>query len=225
MACGNACFLNATEAAPSDARAVVIIANVLSSSSGMQSQMNISAVFLDRDGVINEKMPEGQYVRSELDLRILPGVPRAIATLNEAGIRVLVVSNQRGVSLGLMSSAAVDRIHMSLQKQLRELSARIDGMYYCPHDKNSCTCRKPLPGLFEQALRDFPDIEATRSVMIGDSFSDIEFGYRLGMETIWIQGGSKDRKSGWERAEELADWNCSSLEEAVNFLLGTHRQS
>ena len=187
--------------------------------------MNISAVFLDRDGVINEKMPEGQYVRSELDLRILPGVPRAIATLNEAGIRVLVVSNQRGVSLGLMSSAAVDRIHMSLQKQLRELSARIDGMYYCPHDKNSCTCRKPLPGLFEQALRDFPDIEATRSVMIGDSFSDIEFGYRLGMETIWIQGGSKDRKSGWERAEELADWNCSSLEEAVNFLLGTHRQS
>jgi D-glycero-D-manno-heptose 1,7-bisphosphate phosphatase len=206
-------------------RAVVIISNVLSSSKDSMLQKYVATVFLDRDGVINAKMPEGEYVCSEAEFRMLPGAPRAIADLNKAGIRAVVVSNQRGVALGLMASAAVERIHAFLQQQLNVHGAHIDGFYYCPHEKNSCTCRKPLPGLFEQSIRDFPDIRAESSVMIGDSFSDIEFGRRLGMRTIWIQSCLSHRKSNWETAETLADWRCSSLADAVDILLRTCRES
>ncbi len=200
-------------------RSVVIILKVLSGSKDMLSRLNVATVFLDRDGVINEKMPEEKYVCSEADFHLLPGVPTAIANLNRAGIRVLLVSNQRGIALELMTSAAVERIHALLQRQLNMSGAHLDGFYYCPHEKNSCSCRKPLPGLFEQAVRDFPDIRADCSVMIGDSFSDIEFGRRLGMRTIWIRSCSSHCKPGWDIAEDLANWRCSSLAEAVDALL------
>ena len=180
----------------------------------------ITTVFLDRDGVINEKMPEGRYVSSENELRILPGVPEAIAQLNRAGIRVIVVSNQRGIALGIMTSEAVERIHSSLQQQLNAKGASVDEFYYCPHDRNSCSCRKPRPGLFQQAINDFPEIKAETCVMIGDSISDIEFGRRLGMYTVWIQGSLDRRKPGWEQAMALADRHCCSLQEAVRLLLG-----
>lgn len=185
----------------------------------MLSRLNVDTVFLDRDGVINEKMPEGKYVCSEADFHILPGVLGAIANLNKAKIRALLVSNQRGIALKVMRSEEVERIHAFLQQQLDMEGAHLDGFYYCPHEKNSCTCRKPLPGLFEQAKSDFPDIRAECSVMIGDSFSDIEFGRRLGMWTIWIRSRLSQRKPDWEFAEQLADWSCSSLSEAVDTLL------
>lgn len=180
---------------------------------------DIETVFLDRDGVINEKMPEGRYVSSVDDFRILPGVQEAIAKLNLAGIRVLVVSNQRGVALGALTSEFVERIHAFLQDHLTKHGAQVDAFYFCPHDKQSCGCRKPLPGLFHQAIKDFPDVRPERSVMIGDSLSDIEFGNRLGMRTIWVRGSSTHRKPGWEKAERLADQCFSSLPEAVKVLL------
>jgi D-glycero-D-manno-heptose 1,7-bisphosphate phosphatase len=179
----------------------------------------VDTVFLDRDGVINEKMPEGKYVSSEDDFRILPGVPEAIAKLNLAGICVVIVSNQRGVALGALTSELVERIHAQLQRQIKKNGAHVDAFYYCPHDKQSCSCRKPLPGLFHQAVKDFPEITPESSIMIGDSLSDIEFGNRIGMRTIWIQGSSNHRKPRWEEAEKLADQICSSLPEAVEALL------
>lgn len=180
---------------------------------------SLRTVFLDRDGVINEKMPEGQYVRSSAEFRLLPGVPEAIARLNRAGLRVIVVSNQRGVSLGLYTSADVDAIHAGFQETLAAQGAHVNAFYFCPHDKAQCNCRKPLPGLFEQAQANFPAIDAATSVIVGDSLSDIEFGRRLGMRTIFIEGHPDHRKPGAEKALALADLCTTSLAEAVDALL------
>jgi D-glycero-D-manno-heptose 1,7-bisphosphate phosphatase len=195
----------------------------VSTSTNVWSPADVATVFLDRDGVINEKMPEGKYVTSEDDFQILPGVPEAIAKLNHAGIRVLVVSNQRGVALGALTSEFVERIHALLQEGIKEHGAHVDGFYFCPHDKETCSCRKPLPGLFHMAVKDFPEIMPESSVVIGDSLSDIEFGHGIGMRTIWIQGSSNHRKPRWEKAAELADQCCSALPEAVEILLRARR--
>ena len=179
----------------------------------------LRTVFLDRDGVVNEKMPEGRYVTSWSEFRLLASVPEAIARLNRAGVRVIVVSNQRGVALGLYAAADVEAIHAELQKTLQAYGARVDAFYFCPHDKRQCDCRKPLPGMFEQARRDFPDIAAPSSVMVGDSLSDIEFGRRLGMRTVFIEGDAERQKAGAEKAADLADARFDSLAEAAEALL------
>ena len=167
-------------------------------------------------------MPEGQYVASWQHFDLLPGVPETIARLNQAGLRVLVVTNQRGIALGLYTTADVNAIHAQLQTVLAQSGARIDGFYFCPHDKRECNCRKPLPGLFEQAQAQFPEIDSSTSIMIGDSLSDIEFGRNLGMRTIFIQGDEYARehqKPGAQKAADLADQRFQSLPDAVNFLL------
>ena len=164
-------------------------------------------------------MPEGSYVRAWSDFRVLLGVPEAVARLNRAGIRVIVVSNQRGIALGLYSEAEVAAIHANLQDVLKARGAHVDAFYICPHDKQHCNCRKPLPGMFEQAQRDFPDIKASTGAMIGDSLSDIEFGTRLGMRTVFIEGDAERQKAGAEAAAELADARFASLAEAVEALL------
>ena len=180
---------------------------------------NLTTVFLDRDGVLNEKMPEGRYVTSPAGFHILPGVPEAIARLNSAGLRVIVVSNQRGIALGLYSSADVDAIHSALQQTLSSHGAHIDAFFVCPHDERQCDCRKPLPGLFAQATARFPTITAASSVMIGDSLVDIEFARRLGMTAILIGGNQQQSRPGIESARLLADLCFSSLQDAVNALL------
>jgi len=186
-----------------------------------ETPQNLHTVFLDRDGVINRKMPEGQYVTGWQHFHLLPGVPEAIAKLNQAGLRVLVVTNQRGIALGLYAPSDVDHIHVQLNKRLAQSGAHIDGFYFCPHDKRECNCRKPLPGLFEQAQVDFPEITPATSLIIGDSLSDIEFGRALGMKTIFIQGDEHARqhqKPGARKAAELADSVVSSLPEALETL-------
>lgn len=177
-------------------------------------------VFLDRDGVINEKAPEGEYVWRGQDFRILDGVPEAIARLNHAGIRVLVVTNQRGVALGRYTLEDVKALHAEFQKLLAAHGAHIDGFYVCPHDHGECNCRKPLPGLFEQAAAEFPGITVQTSAMVGDSPVDIEFARRLGMRAIFVDAGAENRAPGSEKAAELADLRCSSLNEAVEAILG-----
>lgn len=184
---------------------------------------SLKTVFLDRDGVINRKMPEGQYVTSWQHFNLLPGVPEAIARLNQANLRVLVVTNQRGVALGLYAAADVEAIHAQLQQNLAEAAAHIDGFYFCPHDKRQCNCRKPLPGLFEQAQAQFPEIDPATSLIIGDSLSDIEFGNNLGMRTIFLEGDAAHRehqKPGASKAAELADLSFPTLPDAVGWILG-----
>lgn len=164
-------------------------------------------------------MPEGSYVTSWQEFRLLPGVAAGIAQLNRAGIRVIVVSNQRGIALGLYSARDVESIHAGLQQALQAQGARVDAFYFCPHDKQSCDCRKPLPGMFHQAQREFPDIDAASSIMIGDSLSDIEFARRLGMRATFIDGDPARQKPGAEKAGEQADARYPSLQDAVAALL------
>jgi D-glycero-D-manno-heptose 1,7-bisphosphate phosphatase len=91
------------------------------------------AIFLDRDGVINRKPPEGQYVTSWEDFHILPGVVEGIAQLNRAGFSVIVVTNQRCIAKGLLTAAELDQMHQRMSDCLARAGATIDGIYYCPH--------------------------------------------------------------------------------------------
>jgi D-glycero-D-manno-heptose 1,7-bisphosphate phosphatase len=181
----------------------------------------LGTVFLDRDGILNEKMPEGQYVTRWEEFHVLPGVPAALRRLNVAGMRTIVVTNQRGVARGLYAVADVEAIHTAFQEVLEREGARIDAFFICPHDEGACDCRKPLPGLYEQAVAQFPSIAPESSVMIGDSLSDIEFGRNAGMATIFVEGGAEQRESGANEAAALANVRCASLAEAVEFLLSS----
>jgi D-glycero-D-manno-heptose 1,7-bisphosphate phosphatase len=178
----------------------------------------IRCVFLDRDGVLNRKAAEGSYIGRWSDFHILPGVEAAIAALNRGGRRVIVVSNQRGVALGLYTPADVEELHAHLQQHLAAHGARIDAFYYCPHDLEECDCRKPKTGLFRQAFRDFPEDSPENSLVVGDSLSDIEAARKLGMPSIFIEGDADTRKSGADRASEYADAVTGSLAEAVALL-------
>jgi D-glycero-D-manno-heptose 1,7-bisphosphate phosphatase len=177
-------------------------------------------VFLDRDGVLNRKMPEGAYVTDWAQFQWLAGADEAIARMNRAGLTVILVTNQRGIALGLYTHAQLEHIHANLQRHLARHGARLDAVYYCPHDHDECNCRKPDTGLFEQALQQFPQANAQNSVVIGDSLSDIQAGRRLGMKTVFIQGEADRRKSGSSAAAELADAVAGSLLQAVEIHLG-----
>ena len=179
----------------------------------------LRTVFVDRDGVLNRKMPEDRYVTSWNEFEPLPGVRQSIARLNQARLRIVVVSNQRGIARGFYTSEDVHCIHNSLQDWLHSEGAHIDAFFFCPHDKRRCNCRKPLPGLFHQACARFPDITAESSVMIGDSLSDIQFGHHLGMRTIFLDGDPRLQKTGVISARSLADLCFASLTEATNDLL------
>jgi D-glycero-D-manno-heptose 1,7-bisphosphate phosphatase len=185
----------------------------------------VQTVFLDRDGVVNEKMPEGHYVTRWSEFQVLPGVAEAIGRLNRAGLRMVVVSNQRGIALGLYTAEDVRAIHAEFQKLLEAFGAHVDGFYFCPHDRGQCNCRKPLPGLFEKAAAEFPEITAATSIIIGDTLSDIEFGRRLGMLTVFIEGDPERRNPWVEEARKMADLRFSSLAEAVNALLASQLES
>jgi D-glycero-D-manno-heptose 1,7-bisphosphate phosphatase len=178
-------------------------------------------VFLDRDGVINRKLPEGCYVTRIEDFELLPGAAQAVAKLNANGLTVILVTNQRAIGLDLMTQPELDQLHKHLRQRLAAHGARLDAIYYCPHDPSHrpCTCRKPETGLFEQAIRDFPGIGSQNSVVIGDSLSDVEAGSRLGMRTIFIEGELLHGKPGADQAAAMADAVARSLEDAVNRLL------
>jgi len=169
-------------------------------------------------------MPEGRWVATWEEFHVLPGVPEAIARLNDAGLRVIVVSNQRGIALGMVSLADVEAIQLRFEDTLAEQGARVDAFYVCPHDRLECNCRKPLPGMFLQAQREFPEISASSSVMFGDSVADIEFGRRLGMLTVLIDGDADRQAPGIEDARKLADLRYASFTKAVDALLQSRNQ-
>src|SRR5512133_3132540 len=114
----------------------------------------VKAVFLDRDGVINKKAPENSYITSWEDMRILAGVAPGIALLNRAGFSVIVVTNQRCIAKGLLTADQLEAMHKNMCEELSHAGARIDAVYYCPHEKwPPCKCRKPRPGMLFEAAR------------------------------------------------------------------------
>jgi histidinol-phosphate phosphatase family protein len=142
--------------------------------------MSDRAAFLDRDGTINEKAPEGDYITTTERFRFLEGAEQAVRMLAGDGWRVVVVTNQRGVALGRMTLEDVDRVNE------RMAHLPISGVFVCPHERGSCDCRKPGTGLFEQARAAFPEIEFERSVVIGDAESDMLAGRAIGARTFRV---------------------------------------
>lgn len=171
------------------------------------------AAFLDRDGVINRKAPtEDEYLTRWEKIEILPGVPQAIALLNLADFRVILVSNQRSVAKGLITAAELDSIHERMCDELARAGAIIHGVYYCPHElQPPCSCRKPQPGMLLQAARTH-DIDLTASWMIGDSDRDVEAGKNAGCRTIRLL---RDNETGNSNADAVA----RSLLEATRLIL------
>ncbi len=156
--------------------------------------MKKPAIFLDRDGTINEQMG---YINHISRFKILPGVPDAIRQLNDAGYLAIVVTNQSGVARGYYSMELVQRVHDLLMNSLMEKAgAVLDAILMCPHYpygvvpefSTDCDCRKPKTGLIEQARRSF-DIDFSRSFIIGDMCSDMEFASRAGIQGIMVRTG------------------------------------
>jgi D-glycero-D-manno-heptose 1,7-bisphosphate phosphatase len=149
--------------------------------------------FLDRDGTLNVKAPAGEYVTSPAELELLPGAASAVRALNEAGIWVGVVTNQRGVALGRMSLADVDAVNGRLGQLLADQGAFVNDIYVCPHETGSCDCRKPAPGLLLQARERHPELDWERAAIFGDSLSDVLAGRHLGLLTVLIQPSDEAR--------------------------------
>lgn len=139
------------------------------------------ALFLDRDGVINKKPKTHEYVRKWSDFRFNSGIFELVEKANELDYLVVVVTNQRGIARGLHSHEDFIAITNKMLAKFRSRGAYIDAVYYCPHDYgDSCKCRKPKPGLFLQAIRDF-NINPSRSIMIGDSAEDVTAAQKAGV--------------------------------------------
>ena len=144
------------------------------------------AVFLDRDGVLNRKAPEGHYVTRWEEIDLLPGAREAVYLLNHAGFLVVVVTNQRCVARGLLTSGELEAIHARLLHEFETSGARLEAVYYCPHDKQPpCSCRKPQPGMLLQAAQTY-DVDLSVSRMVGDSDSDVEAGRTAGCHTARV---------------------------------------
>ena len=152
-----------------------------------------AAVFLDRDGTLNE---ESGYLNHVDRLKLIDGAAEAVALLSRHGLKTIVVTNQSGVARGYFPETLLPRLHDKLQKLLIERGARLDAIYYCPHHpdvgeppyRRDCECRKPKLGMIRRAEKEF-SVDARKSYMVGDKISDVEFGRRAGCKTVLLLTG------------------------------------
>jgi len=152
-----------------------------------------SAVFLDRDGTINEQMG---YINHISRFVLLPGAAEGIRMLNEAGVPVVVVSNQSGVGRGYFPATLVEEVNGRMKELLARTGAHLDGIYCCPHHSEAkvaelamkCDCRKPRPGLLEQAAADL-DLNLADSYVVGDRFSDLKTAAAVGAKGVMVLTG------------------------------------
>jgi len=156
--------------------------------------MHTKLVILDRDGTINQDSDD--YVKSADEWIALPGALEAIARLNHAGWRVVVASNQSGLGRGLFDVAALNAMHTKMHKLLAAAGGRIDAVFYCPHSpEETCNCRKPLPGLFEQIGERYGmDLKGVHTV--GDSLRDLQAGAAVGCVTHLVHTGKGEKLLG-----------------------------
>ncbi|HIQ37595.1 MAG TPA: D-glycero-beta-D-manno-heptose 1,7-bisphosphate 7-phosphatase [Desulfocapsa sulfexigens] len=183
------------------------------------------AVFLDRDGTINEQMG---YINHTCRFQLLPGAADAIKKLNDAGIPVVVISNQSGLARGYFPEELLVAVHEKMNRQLAEVGAHVDGIYYCPHHpeakeerfRTACNCRKPKPGLVLQASEEM-GLDPKRSYMVGDRWSDIKTAANCGATSILV-------RTGYGRGDELyigphqeiqPDFKADDLSGAVDWIL------
>lgn len=167
------------------------------------------AVFLDRDGVINEVLTKRvKFVNKPKDLYFLPGVPEAIKKLNAYFDFVFVVTNQGGVGLGYMKESELKKIHLHMIEELKKQGAQVDEAVYCPHKpKAGCACRKPNSKLIEDLATKY-EVDLSKSFMVGDTDTDIMAGKKAGTKTVYL--GERD---------PLADAVCKDLSEAAEWII------
>ena len=188
--------------------------------------MGQPAVFVDRDGTINEQMG---YINHPSRFVILPGVPEAIRLLNSNDFLVIVVSNQSGVAWGYFPIDLVHKVHDELKRILNKNNCTVDGIFFCPHHSQGtvpeyrleCDCRKPKTGLIKQAQEVF-DIDMSSSYVIGDRYSEIELANRLNLKGVLV-------KTGYGRGEvkyilpgkPQPDYIAEDLLDAAKWIIGS----
>jgi D-glycero-D-manno-heptose 1,7-bisphosphate phosphatase len=179
----------------------------------LSEHFNGWTLFLDRDGVINHKL-SNDYVKNWDEFTFISGSLEAIVGFSNIFSRIFIVTNQRGVGLGLMTEAKLNEIHDRMLSEFTKVSGRVDRIYYCTATDLSAECRKPNIGMGLKAKNDFPEIEFSKSVMIGDSISDIEFGKKLGMKCVFCNDQLNNESLG------LWDFQFKSLSDFYLEILG-----
>jgi D-glycero-D-manno-heptose 1,7-bisphosphate phosphatase len=148
-------------------------------------------IILDRDGVINQD--SDLYIKSVAEWRPIPGSAEAIARLNHAGYRVVVATNQSGISRGLFDAATLNLMHDKMHKLVAQAGGRIDAVFYCPHKNDDrCACRKPAPGMFEEIAKRF-HMSLAGVPAVGDSLRDLVAGAALGCQPIVVRTGKGEK--------------------------------
>jgi D-glycero-D-manno-heptose 1,7-bisphosphate phosphatase len=178
-------------------------------------------VFLDRDGVVNRRAPDGDYIRSWAEFEFMPGAIEALAELCRRGALPIIVTNQRGIARGLMSDADVADIHRRMTDVLAENGVHLGGIYVCPHEAGSCDCRKPSVGLFRNAQRDRPSISLAAADLVGDSLVDLMAGQRLDMR-VWLVGERSERDQVAADAEHLGIAISGSADSLLDLVRAGH---
>ena len=181
------------------------------------------AGFLDRDGTLIEE--RGYLDRLDL-LEVFPFTPDAIRLLNRAGFATVVITNQAAIGRGIIDEAFLKEVHATIDARLTAGHARIDAYYFCPHHPEAtldryrqvCGCRKPAPGLIEQACRDL-QLDPSRSVMVGDRWLDVGCGRAAGTRTVLVRTGHGGHEADHPPKDEHADAILNNLMEAVGWIL------
>jgi D-glycero-D-manno-heptose 1,7-bisphosphate phosphatase len=180
------------------------------------------AIFIDRDGTINEDIG---YVSSPSELVIYPHAAEALRLINEAGLKVIVITNQSGVARGMYTEEMLGEIHKRMVEELARDGARVDAIYYCPHHprvgdgryRKACDCRKPSPGLLKRAAQEHA-IDLPRSFMIGDKASDINLASNAGARGVLVLTGY-----GRETLSNRERWPCAPVIVADDLLDAVRR--
>jgi histidinol-phosphate phosphatase family protein len=178
------------------------------------------AIFLDRDGVINEDRKD--YVKSWEEFRFIKGVRQALKKIHQAGIPVVVITNQSVIGRGMVTEAKLSVIHDRMLKGIKKAGGEILKVYYCPHHPDAhCLCRKPRIGMLKKAAREL-NLDLKRCLFVGDSLKDIQAGNRAGCRTLLVQTGQGRQSlikilSGKTRIKP--DWVCDDLPSATPLIL------
>ncbi len=149
--------------------------------------MRKKIAFLDRDGVINKKQSEGDYVTAVHRFEFNSGIFELLRKLSGKGFEFIIITNQRGIARGFYSEADLKNIHDHMQTEFKKQGIDLLDIFYCPHEEGQCSCRKPKPGLLEQAARKY-DINLAESILISDSRKDVEMGEKFGIgKNIFVE--------------------------------------
>ena len=182
----------------------------------------LEVVFLDRDGTLNRD--DGGYLADPDGLVLLPGAAEAVAALNAAGVKAVVVTNQSGVGRGLITEEALARIHERLRVLLAAGGAVLDGIVVCPHrPEHGCTCRKPGTELALRAARDL-GVDPARSAMIGDKPADVALAHRLGGRAVLVLTGKGQETAAGLTADAPPHYVARDVLDGVSWLLEQGRR-